>query len=146
MIRNAQYSDTQELVNFVEKFHREKSNLSDIPYDRASMVSYIDYHIGTSKHVVYVYDTEEGIKGFILGGLEPFPHNQKYCWASDGMFIADKGGAQLLKRFHTWAFASGAKRIFQGVSTGDSRADALYNTIEGMERTGGMYVVCQESR
>jgi len=145
MIRNAQYSDTQELVDFVEKFHREKSNLSDIPYDRNSMVSYIDYHIGTSKHVVYVYETDKGIEGFILGGLEPFPHNKKVYWASDGMFIADKGGASLLKRFHAWAFACGAVRIFQGVSTGDSRADALYQTIKGMERTGGMYVILKES-
>lgn len=145
MIRNAQYSDTQELVDFVEKFHREKSNLSDIPYDRGSMVSYIDYHIGTAKHVVYINEDEEGITGFILGGLEPFPHNKKYYWASDGMFIADKGGASLLKRFHAWAFASGAKRIFQGVSTGDNRADLLYGAMKSMERTGGMYVVYKES-
>ena len=145
MLRLAQYSDTQELVDYVEKYHREQSNLSDIPFDRGSMVSYIDYHIGTAKHVVYIYEDDEGIKGFILGGLEPFPHNNKQYWASDGMFIADKGGASLLKRFHAWAFACGAKRIFQGVSTGDGRADSLYSAMKGMERTGGMYVVCKES-
>jgi hypothetical protein len=145
MIRNAQHTDTSKLVDFMEKYHREKSNLSDIPYDRNSMVSYIDYHIGTSKHVVYVYESDDEITGFILGGLEPFPHNKKYYWASDGMFVADKGGAQLLKRFHAWAFASGAKRIFQGVSSGDWRADNLYSVMKNTTRTGGMYVVHKES-
>jgi len=145
MIRNAQHTDTKQLVDFVEKYHREKSNLNDIPFDRSSMVSYIDYHIGTSKHVVYVHVEDDEITGFILGGLEPFPHNKKVMWASDGMFIADKGGVALLKRFHLWAFASGAKRIFQGVSTGDNRADNLYKVTDGMEYTGGMYVVRKES-
>ena len=144
MIRNAQYTDTKEIIDFVEKFHREKSDLVDIPYDRTSMVSYIDYHIGTAKHVVYINEVGGDVVGFILGGVEPFPHNKKYLWASDGMFIADSGGAALLKRFHAWAFASGAVRIFQGVSTGDSRADALYDAI-GMKRTGGMYVVRKNS-
>lgn len=139
MIRHAQHSDTKELVAFVEKFHANESSLRDISFDRASMVSYIDYHIGTPKHVVYVYESKGEITGFILGGLAPFPHNKREMWASDGMFIADKGGAALLKRFHTWAFANKAKRIFQGVSTGDNRADALYAAI-GMERSGGMYV------
>ena len=143
MIRNAQYTDTKELVEFIEKFHREKSDLADVPFDRGSMVSYIDYHIGTPKHVVYVYEHNNEITGFILGGLEPFPHNKKLLWASDGMFISDRGGVALLKRFHAWAFANKAKRIFQGVSTGDGRADALYEAV-GMKRTGGMYVVCQE--
>ena len=144
MIRLATYNDTKQLTDFVAKFHLEQSDLSDIPFDRASMVSYIDYHIGTSKHTVYVNDVDDEIVGFILGGLEPFPHNKKVLWASDGMFIADKGGASLLKRFHAWAFAMGAKRIFQGVSTGDNRADALYDAI-GMSRTGGMYVIRKES-
>jgi len=145
MIRNARHSDTQELVDFVQKYHQEKSNLSDIPFDRGSMVAYIDYHIGTPKHVVYINENANGITGFILGGLEPFPHNKKQYWASDGMFIADQGGASLLKRFHAWAFASGAKRIFQGVSTGDGRADLLYSAMKNMKRTGGMYVVYKES-
>ena len=145
MIRLATYAETKELVDFTEKFHREQSDLSDILFDRPSMVSYIDYHIGTSKHVVYINTTNDEITGFILGGLEPFPHNQKVLWASDGMFIADKGGASLLKRFHAWAFANKAQRIFQGVSTGDGRADALYEAI-GMKRTGGMYVICKKSR
>lgn len=145
MIRNAQHTDTKRIVDFVEKYHREKSNLQDIPYDSGSMVSYVDYHIGTSKHVVYINEEGGELTGFILGGLEPFPHNKKYYWASDGMFIADKGGVQLLKRFHLWAFASGAIRIFQGVSTGDSRADNLYKVMDGMEYTGGMYVVRKES-
>lgn len=144
MIRNAQYTDTENIVALVEKFYNEKSDLKDIPFDRASIVSYVNYHIGTPKHVVYVNDDGGSITGFILGGLEPFPHNQKYMWASDGMFIADKGGAQLLKRFHSWCFANKAKRIFQGVSTGDSRADELYKAI-GMAQTGGMYVLYPKS-
>ena len=145
MIRNAQHSDTAELVRFVEKYHREKSNLSDIPFDRPSMVAYIDYHIGTPKHVVYIHLDDDEITGFILGGLEPFPHNSKRYWASDGMFIADKGGVRLLKRFHAWAFANRADRIFHGVSTGDARADALFSALKDTERTGGMYVIRKES-
>jgi len=140
MIRPARYTDTRELASFVEKFHKEKSNLGDIPIDRQSLTSFIDYHIGTSKHICYIHVSgDDGeITGFILGGLSPFPHNQKALWATDSMFIADKGGAELLKRFHAWAWANKAKRIFHGVSTGDTRADALYTAI-GMERMGGMY-------
>ena len=143
MIRLATHADTKQLIEFTEKYHREQSILNTVPFDRPSMVSYIDYHIGTSKHVVYVNDVNDEIVGFILGGLEQFPFNKKVLWASDGLFIADKGGASLLKRFHAWAFANKAHTIFQGVSTGDGRADALYDAM-GMKRTGGMYVLFKE--
>ena len=145
MIRLATHADTRQLIEFTEKFHREQSLFKDVVFDRPSMVSYIDYHIGTAKHVVYVNDVKDEIVGFILGGLEPFPFNKKVMWASDGMFIADRGGASLLKRFHAWAFANKAHTIFQAVSTGDSRADTLYNAM-GMKQTGGMYAVQKDNK
>lgn len=140
LVRTARYDDIPELCSFVEKYHCERSNLKDIPFDRKAMAATLDYSLSARNHIIYVYSTDVGIKGFIMGSVEPFPHNRKYLWAGDAMFIADSGGGMLLKRFLSWAKANKAKRIYMAVSTGDDSADMLYEAM-GMERTGGMYRV-----
>jgi hypothetical protein len=78
--------------------------------------------------------------GILFGSLEPFFINRKKSWATDLMFIASGGGPALLRCWKEWAFNNGAERIMMGVSSGDSRADALIE-LAGFERTGGMYVI-----
>ena len=140
-VRTATYDDISNILDFIRNYHETKSNLKDIPFDKRSMVSTIDYHIGSRAAIALIYETEEsGIQGVLLGGVEVFPHNHKELWASDTLLIAEGGGAYLAKRFHKWARMKGVKRIFMGVSTSDPRADALYQSL-GMEQTGGMYVL-----
>lgn len=137
-VRLATFTEVQEIVDFLERYHLT-SNLSDIPFDRNSMRQSVNYHIGMKQHVCYVYD-DEGVAGVLMGSVEPFMFNQKRKWATDTLFIADKGGAQLLKQFHKWAKHYNVDRIVQGVSSGNQRADDLYEIL-GMERVGGMYVI-----
>lgn len=137
-VRVATFGDVASIVDFLEDYHND-SNLSDIPFDRTSTRQAVEYHIGMKKHCAYVYSTDK-VEGVILGSIEPFLFNKKRNWATDLLFVADKGGAQLLKRFHAWAKAYKVDRIIQGISSGNPRAEELYKLV-GMEHVGGMYVI-----
>ena len=140
-VRRAGFNDTKVIVDFLERYHVDESNLSDIPFDRKSMTQVTDYYIGTPKHVVFVYvDSSAEIKGVLMGAVEPFMFNQKRLWATDLVFVAKAGGAWLLKKFIAWSRLFKVDRIMMGVSTGNSRSDDLYIAL-GLERTGGMYTM-----
>lgn len=139
-IRVAGFHDVPKIVDFAQEFHEKHSNLKDIPFVRKDMVDVVTGHIGYPKHIVYVYEVDGELEGFIMGSVEPFPFNTKMKWAGDTFFIAHKGGAYLLKKFLSWAKANKVKRVYMAVSTGYSVADKLYEAC-GLERTGGMYRV-----
>lgn len=141
-VRRAGHEDTKELVAFLEEYHTNGSNLKDIPFDVSSMTQVINYYIGMPKHVVFVYtDGDDKIRGVLMGSIEPFMFNKKRNWATDLVFVADAGGAWLLKKFISWTkLYNNVDRIIMGVSTGNTRSDALY-TAMGLQRTGGMYAL-----
>lgn len=137
--RVATHNDTQKIVDFLQKYHEDGSNLSDIPFDRGTMSKAVDYYIGMPKHVVFVYESGGAITGCLAGSVEPFMFNEKRKWATDLFNIADKGGVWLLKRFIEWAKMHKVDRVFMGVSTGNQRSEGLYEAV-GLDRVGGFYV------
>lgn len=138
-VRRASHSDTTNIVEYLEDYHNTKSNLSDIPFDRRSMSEALDYYVGMPKHVVFIYeDDAKQLRGILMGSLDPFVFNRKRNWASDLIFIADAGGAWLMKRFISWAKLYKVDRIMAGVSSGDNNTDELYTAL-GFTRVGGMY-------
>ena len=139
-IRVATHVDIPNIVTFLKKYHENGSNLSDIPFCKDTMFSSVSYYIATSRHVVFLNKVDDEITGVLMASVEPFMFNAKRRWATDLVFVADKGGAWLLKRFISWAKAQKVDRIFMAVSTGLSIADRLYQSV-GMTRTGGMYVM-----
>jgi alkaline phosphatase len=137
--RLATHNDTQTLVKFLENYHRDDSNLQDIPFDKLSMSKAIDYYIGMPKHVVFIYETSDHkLKGVLMGSIEPFMFNEKRKWATDLINVAEQGGAWLMKRFISWAHMHKVDRIIMGISTEDPNADELYEAMQ-MTRLGGMY-------
>lgn len=137
-VRRATQTDIKELLGFLETYHREESNLSDIPFDKGTMTRTIDYYLSNPKHVIFVYCVEDKITGVLMGNIEPFVFNDKRQWATDLIFVARSGGAWLLKKFISWAKLYKIDRIVMGVSSANERAGELYTTL-GMEQVGGMY-------
>lgn len=132
-------ADMREIVDYMEEYH-EDSNLQDIKFDRASTVKILEYYIQSRDSIALLAIHNNKINGILVGGLEPFFFNKRETYATDLLFIAKGAGPQLWKRFKEWSFASGARRIIMGVSSGDARAGQLLEAL-GMEQTGGMYVL-----
>ena len=145
-VRRATQVDVKEIIEFLEKYHIEESNLADIPFDKGTMIRSIEYYLTHPKHVIFVYTVDDKITGILMGNIEPFIFNDKRQWATDLVFAATTGGAWLLKRFINWAKLYKIDRIVMGVSSGSERAGELYTAL-GMTHIGGMYcmTVCEES-
>lgn len=138
--RLATSADTQNIVKFLETYHAEESNLSDIPFDKGSMVKAIEYYIAMPKHACFIYEEEGKLEGVLMASIEPFMFNAKRKWATDLINVANKGGAWLMKRFIEWAKMYKVDRIIMGISVKNPRTDGLY-TAMGLEQTGGMYIM-----
>ena len=138
-VRRATHLDTNSVVDFLEHYHKTESNLTDIPFDKESMAEVVNYYVGMPKHVVFMYeDDAKQVRGVLIGGLDPFAFNKKRYWASDLIFVANAGGAWLMKRFIAWSKLYKVDRIIAGVSSGAIDADELYTAL-GFTRVGGMY-------
>jgi hypothetical protein len=142
-VRRVRHGDIPQLMRFIQDYHIS-SNLSDIPFDKKSMTKIIDYYRQARDSVALIAVKDGRITGLLFGSIEPFFFNQKRSYATDLMFFAKAGGVQLWRHFVDWAWSMGASRVMMGVSSGDDRADQLFDVL-GMEQTGGMYVLRQES-
>jgi len=136
--RIATQNDVTTIVEFLRNYHENGSNLADIPFDKQSMRHAVEYYITFPKHVCFIYEKNEQLRGVIMGSIEPFMFNEKRKWATDLLNVAQEGGPWLLRRFFEWAKSHRVDRIFMGVSTGNDRSNQLYEAM-GMERLGGMY-------
>lgn len=142
-IRRANHGDIKRVVDYMEEYHKD-SNMNDIPVDRVSLVKITSYYIEHKGHLPLMAIDKEEVKGVLFGSLEPYFFNSKRYYATDLMFFASGAGPQLWRAFRDWAFEMGADRIIMGVSSGDPRAGQLLEAL-GMETTGGMYVIREES-
>lgn len=143
-IRPAVHDDTAEILDLLEEYHKN-SNMADIPFVRRDCAKVLTAFMATRDCYGKVSVRDGKIVGVLFASLEPYFINKNKAWASDLCFIANGGGAQLLKDFKCWAKAAGATKIIMGVSSNNSRADQLIETL-GFEKTGGMYVFhCQSS-
>jgi hypothetical protein len=59
--------------------------------------------------------------------------------ATDTLFTADAGGAELVDAFFAWCDRMKVKRIDMGVSTADDPATDRFYRMQDMTRAGGMY-------
>lgn len=142
-IRRAELRDIAHILNYMEDYH-SGSNLKDVPFDRKSAAKIVEHYIKHRDCLPLIVTDDVTVEGLLFGGLEPYFFNQKKVYGTDLMFFSRGGhGGALWKRFKTWAFASGADRIIMGVSSGSEHADHLLDGL-GMEKTGGMYVLCKE--
>jgi hypothetical protein len=126
-------------MEYIVEYHKD-SNLSDIPFDRKSMIKILEYYMQAKDSLALLAEEHGVVYGILLGSMEPFFFNQRKSYATDLMFFATGGGVQLWKRFVDWGWSRGADRIMMGVSSGDDRACQLLEAL-GMENTGGMYVL-----
>jgi len=137
-VRRARMTDLGKIVEYMLDYH-PTSNMSDIPFDRQSVVKVVEYFVlNRSYQPLIAVDKEEEIRGLLFGSLEPYFFNRKRCYGTDLLFISKGAGPQLWRNFKDWAFNSGADRILVGVSSGDPRSNHLLEAL-GMTSTGGMY-------
>ena len=137
--RKATHNDTKNIVDFLQRYHEDGSNLSDIPFDRGTMARAIDHYIAYPKHVVFIHEKDGEIKGVLAASVEPFMFNAKRKWATDLLNVAEEGGLWLIKKFLKWAELYKVDRVFMGISTGIERSERLYEAV-GLERVGGFYM------
>jgi RimJ/RimL family protein N-acetyltransferase len=143
-VRRATIEDIRRIVDYMEAYHAT-SNLSDVPFHRLTAVRIIEYYCTHSTcYPLIAIDDKDQVQGLLIGGLEPYFFNEKKFYGTDLMFFSKGAGPALWKAFRDWAFDMGADRIIMGVSSGDDRAGQLLEAL-GMEPTGGMYVLRQES-
>ena len=143
-VRRANLGDMKEVLDYMTDYHKT-SNMSDIKFERTSALKIVEYYIMAKDTCPLIAHDDEGkVIGLLFGGLEPYFFNKKACYATDIFFFSRGEGPTLWKRFRDWAFNSGADRIIMGVSSGDNRAGQLLEAL-GMNSTGGMYVLRQES-
>lgn len=133
-----------EILDYLEDYHVNGSNLKDVPFSRKDTRKVVEYYMRASDCIALIGEYDGEVKGVLLGGLEPFFFNSKKCYATDMLFVSNGAGLGLLRKFKEWAFSRGADRIMMGVSSGDSRAGDFLELF-GFEPTGGMYVLCKES-
>lgn len=142
-IRRATHADIGMILEYMEEYHKD-SNMKDIPFHRASCFKIVQYYIETRDSCPLIATDGEKLGGLLFGSIEPFFFNSKKGYATDLMFFSKGYGPKLWKKFRDWAFDMGADRIIMGVSSGDPRAGQLLEAL-GMNPTGGMYVLRQES-
>lgn len=140
-VRRAQHTDVRQILDLLQEYHAT-SNVKNVKFVRQDCAKVVDAYMGSRDCFTEVCVDDDGrLLGLLFGSLQPHFINRRASWATDLFFIANGGGNILLRRFKEWAANSGAERIIMGVSSGDSRADALIE-LSGFERTGGMYVLC----
>lgn len=138
-VRRARISDMAQILDFLEEYHKT-CNMSDVKFVRPDCAKVVEAYMGSGDCFAEVVIKDGELIGLLFGSLQPHFINRKATWATDLFFIANGGGNILLRHFKEWAFGCGAERIIMGVSSGDSRADALIE-LSGFDRTGGMYVI-----
>jgi hypothetical protein len=138
-VRRANHNDIAGILDLLQDYH-STSNVSNVKFVRQDCAKVCDAFISAPDCFTEVCVNDDGeLLGLLFGSLQPHFINRRASWASDLFFIANGGGNILLRRFKEWAVNNGAERIVMGVSSGDSRADALIE-LSGFDRTGGMYV------
>jgi len=142
-IRRAGLNDIKAIIDYMVEYH-EESNMSDVPFNRLSSVKVVEHYIAHKDCNPLIATDGDTIHGVLFGSLEPYFFNSSRNYASDLMFFSKGYGPQLWRKFKDWAFLMGADRIIMGVSSGDERAGQLLEAL-GMNSTGGMYVLHQES-
>ena len=137
-VRKAELNDLAHMTALARRI-QPQTRYGEIEVVEEDLRGSIIAHMMDRKHSrAYVYESD-GIKGFLLGTLSQYEWNRRQLWATDSLFVAEKGGAYLLRRFVRWASNKPRVReIVLGASAGFPLAEQFYEAA-GFSRVGGVY-------
>lgn len=137
-LKKADVPDIASIMDLCRRIHPTTS-YSHIPMNDRAVRALILSGIFSRNQVAYIAVSGKQVTGLLVGGIAPFVWNDRVFYASDDLFIAEKGGAYLLRRFIRWAKGrNNVKEIILGESAGSQIPAALYPAM-GLKQSGGIY-------
>lgn len=144
-VRPASLLDLSATLVYARLAH-ERSNLAEFPYNAVIARQTLKTALREPNMGLWIALQEQTVCGLLIGVCDPMPSSAG-LYATDVIFVADRGGGRLLDCFLDWARRKRVVRLDLSVSQADpgGRIDALY-TGRGLQRAGGSYYLnCKES-
>lgn len=143
-LRMATIDDLPALAVLGHEMHAN-SSYAPMDYDPERLKETIADLINKSQFVVVAEGTNGEVIGAMLGVTAQSLFGRDMVANDIALFVAggSRGGmaaVKMAKAFVTWAKLAGAKQIRPGVSTGDERAEKLYERM-GFTRCGACFVM-----
>lgn len=135
--RKAEYEDARKVAAFLTRM-QPTTRYKEPPVDDASVRGIVLASVAAKRTICYVTESKGEITGVIIGILLPYVWNEKFFYATDYIFVAEKGGALLLRKFMRWCKKPRVLEIKLGESAGSEKAGPLYEAV-GFKRVGGIY-------
>lgn len=128
---------TGKLIAYGRQLHG-KTAYANIPIDvKKANAFFASCMVGQDTAVWASFGKDNKVYGVLVGSVQHWPYLEG-LYATDLLFIADRGGRELYRAFEQWAVSHGANSIQMGVSSGLTQAGAFYQTI-GLKPVGGIY-------
>lgn len=128
LVRAATLSDVGGIVDLALRIQKTKQAHINHPINTDHFEQYVSSCIASPG--IYVFSSEDAdgtICGLLIINEFGCPWNRNFRWASDLMFIAEKGGPKLLrlaKKMKEW---KGWDKLMLSTTTTNERADKLYS-------------------
>lgn len=138
-IRKATTNDFDGILELMKRM-QPGTNYADVPIDDQSVKMLVGSGIFERRETAYVAEHEGKVTGVIVGGLTPYLWNRNMFHAIDVLFMAEAGGAWLLKKFIWWAKKHHKTHSIILVEDGgqQERTKALYERV-GFKQIGGAF-------
>lgn len=135
-VRKASLLDLSDLVAWGKTQHPRAND--GVAFNAVWFRNVLKAAMTDASQCVYLAKHDGHVCGLLIGIAMPMLWSPLLC-ATDQVFVAERGGAQLLDAFFAWCKKLKVRRIDMGVSTADDpRIDRFYR-MRGMTRAGGMY-------
>lgn len=137
--RKATTNDFDGILELMKRM-QPNTNYANVPIDDQSVKMLVGSGIFERRETAYVAEHEGKITGVIVGGLTPYQWNRKMFYATDVLFMAEAGGAWLLRKLVDWAKKHHKTHaIILGEDGGQHvRTKRLYQAI-GFNQIGGIF-------
>ena len=135
-VRKAGLSDLSELVAWGKSQHPKAGD--GVLFNAVWFRNVLKAAMHDQAQLVLVAKRDGAVCGMLLGVVTPMLWSPMLC-ATDQLFVAEAGGAQLFDAFIDWCKRMRVKRIDMGVSTAGNPAVDRFYRMRGMQRAGGMY-------
>ncbi len=143
-LRMATRDDLPALVVLGREMHGS-STYASMDFDVDILKSTLTALMDKSQFVVVAEDTNREICGAMVGAIAPSWFGRDTVANDLALFVTrdargSSAAVRLMKAFVQWALMAGARQIRPGVTTGDERAERLYERM-GFARCGASFVM-----
>jgi len=135
--RKAEYEDAGNVASFLARM-QPQTRYKEPPVNEASVKGLVLGSIAAKRAVCYVTEDKGEICGVLVGLVMPYVWNEAFFYATDYLFVAEKGGNLILQKFIRWCKKPRVLEIKLGESAGSTIAGPLYEAV-GFKQVGGIY-------